>query len=232
MPGDAQRRRAGFHRAELLQVLYEAVKKNPNIQMHVNKRLQKVEKVSDKEMNVIFQDGTSATANLVIGADGIHSVVRDSYIEDRPIFSGYVAYRGLIPMDKVREFWSYDDSDVSGFWTQQGKHFMTYTLHKTLTNCRYPISTNGSILNIVAFCSGHKFPPKKESWVSKAPKSEVFEVYKGWDPIVQKIIGLMDDEPGCWALYDRLPYKQWVFEDGKVVLMGDAAHVCVHTYCR
>jgi len=35
----------------------------------------------------------------------------------------------------------------------------------------------------------------------------------------------MEDEPGCWALYDRLPYKQWVFEDGKVVLMGDAAHV-------
>jgi hypothetical protein len=35
----------------------------------------------------------------------------------------------------------------------------------------------------------------------------------------------MEDEPGCWALYDRLPYKNWVFEDGKVVLMGDAAHV-------
>ena len=43
--------------------------------------------------------------------------------------------------------------------------------------------------------------------------------------MVQKLIELMEDEPGCWALYDRLPYKSWVFENGKVVLMGDAAHV-------
>ena len=80
-------------------------------------------------------------------------------------------------------------------------------------------------MNIVAFASGHKNPPKKESWVSKAPRSEVFEVYKNWEPTVQKLIALMENEPGCWALYDRLPYKNWVFEDGKVVLMGDAAHV-------
>jgi len=35
----------------------------------------------------------------------------------------------------------------------------------------------------------------------------------------------MEDEPGCWALYDRAPLKEWVFDDGKVVLMGDSAHV-------
>jgi len=96
--------------------------------MHVNKRLVKVEKLSDEEMKLEFQDGTTATANLVIGADGIHSVVRSGYLNDDPIFSGIVAYRGLIPMEKVREFWPYDDSDVSGFWTQQGKHFMTYRI--------------------------------------------------------------------------------------------------------
>ena len=50
-------------------------------------------------------------------------------------------------------------------------------------------------------------------------------MYKGWHPVVQKLIDLMEDEPGCWALYDRLPLKQWVFEEGKVVLMGDSAHV-------
>lgn len=128
IPETAQRRRSGFHRAELLQVLYEAIRKNPNIRMHVNKRLVKVEKLSDEEMKLEFHDGTTATANLVIGADGIHSVVRSHYLNDEPIFSGIVAYRGLIPMEKVREFWPFDDSDVSGFWTQQGKHFMTYLI--------------------------------------------------------------------------------------------------------
>src|SRR5271170_1103127 len=128
MPENQRRRRAGFHRAELLQVLYDAARKNPKIQMHVNKRLAKVERVSTKEMKLEFQDGTTTTTNLVIGADGIHSVVRGHYLKDDPIFSGLVAYRGLIPMEKVREFWPWDDSDVSGFWTQQGKHFMTYHL--------------------------------------------------------------------------------------------------------
>jgi salicylate hydroxylase len=126
IPGDKKRRRAGLHRAELLQVLHDAVSRNPNIKMHVNKRLAGLERISDKEMKLEFQDGTTTTANLVVGADGIHSVVRNTYIEDEPIFSGLVAYRGLIPMEKVREFWPYEDSDVSGFWTQQGKHFMTY----------------------------------------------------------------------------------------------------------
>ena len=124
----AERRRPGYHRAELLQILYEAIRKNPNIRMHINKRLVKLENVSDQVMKLEFQDGTTATANLVIGADGIHSVVRSHYLNDKPIFSGIVAYRGLIPMEKVLEFWPFEDSDVSGFWTQQGKHFMTYDL--------------------------------------------------------------------------------------------------------
>jgi salicylate hydroxylase len=130
MPNNRKRRRAGFHRAELLEVLYNAVSKNPKIQMHVNKRLAKVEKLSAEEMKLEFQDGSTATTNLAVGADGIHSVVRGHYITDKPIFSGTVAYRGLVPMDIVREFWGYDDSDVSGFWTEQGKHFMTYLFLK------------------------------------------------------------------------------------------------------
>jgi len=130
MGENKKRRRAGLHRAELLQVLFDAVSANKHIKMHTDKRVSGLEKISEKEMKLTFQDGTTATANLVIGADGIHSVVRSHYLKDEPIFSGYVAYRGLIPMEQVREFWPYEDSDVSGFWTQQGKHFMTYLASK------------------------------------------------------------------------------------------------------
>ena len=86
------------------------------------------------------------------------------------------------------------------------------------------MSTDGRLLNTVGFAP-EPSAEKRESWVQKAPKSEVLEVYKGWDPTVQKLIGLMPDEIGSWALYDRLPYNSWVFEEGKVVLVGDAAHV-------
>jgi len=126
LPGTLLRRRAGLHRAELLQILYEAVQKNPDIKMHTNRRLAGLEKVSNSEMRLDFQDGSTATANLVVGADGIHSVVRGHYLKDEAIFSGIVAYRGLVPMEEVVKFWDFDDSDVSGLFTQQGKHFMTY----------------------------------------------------------------------------------------------------------
>jgi hypothetical protein len=86
------------------------------------------------------------------------------------------------------------------------------------------VSTDGRLLNTVGFAP-EPSAEKRESWVQKAPKSEVLEVYKGWDPTVQKLIDLMPDEIGSWALYDRLPYNSWVFEEGKVVLVGDAAHV-------
>jgi salicylate hydroxylase len=131
LPGTAQRRRAGLHRAELLQVLFDAVSKNPNIKMHTNKHISRLTTLSDDEMQMEFQDSSTAIANLVVGADGIHSVVRGTYLKDEAIFSGIVAYRGLVPMEKVVEFWGFDDSDVSGFFTQQGKHFMTCFLKRT-----------------------------------------------------------------------------------------------------
>jgi hypothetical protein len=93
-----------------------------------------------------------------------------------------------------------------------------------LVDIRYPVSTDGRLLNTVAFAQ-EASAEKRESWVQKAPKAEVRQVYKGWDPTVQKLIDLMPDEIGSWALYDRLPYSSWVFEEGKVVLIGDAAHV-------
>lgn len=81
------------------------------------------------------------------------------------------------------------------------------------------------MVNVVAFESGYNQPHSKEAWVTKVSRSQVFEVYKDWHPVIQTYIGLMDEEPSRWALYDRLPCSSWVFEKGKVVLMGDAAHV-------
>lgn len=116
---------AAFHRPKLIQVLYEAVSKHENGRIHVNKRLTGMERVSPKEMKLNFDDGTTATTDLVIGADGIRSVVRSLYVGDAPVFSGFTAHRGLIPMDKVREFWPNEDSEMPGIWTQQGKHIVT-----------------------------------------------------------------------------------------------------------
>lgn len=114
---------AAFHRAKLIEILYDAVSKHDNGRIHVKKRLAGLERLSTDQMQLSFEDGTIETADLVIGADGLRSVVRSLYVPDTPIFSGYVACRGLPPMDKVREVWL-NDSDVPTIWTQQGKHIV------------------------------------------------------------------------------------------------------------
>jgi salicylate hydroxylase len=64
----------------------------------------------------------------------------------------------------------------------------------------------------------------KESWTSSAPREDLAREFEGWDPVLGKLIECMEPTPGKWRLNDREPLSQWSFMDGKVVLLGDAAH--------
>ena len=93
------------HRAHFVNDLIAAV---PKDRVHMSKRLIKIEDNfrSDEPVALSFADGTTATADAVIGADGIHSYVREFMMgkeEAKPTFSGSVAYRGLVPMDLAVE---------------------------------------------------------------------------------------------------------------------------------
>jgi salicylate hydroxylase len=81
-------------------------------------------------------------------------------------------------------------------------------------------------LNVVAFVSIRKeaLGSLKESWSATGQRSEVVEHFAGFDEPVRKIISLLSQTPSKWVLNDRNPIKQWAFMNGKVVLMGDAAH--------
>lgn len=90
------------HRAHFLD---ELVKGIPAYRAHFNKRLQHLEETEDG-VTLYFKDDTTATADVVIGADGVHSTVREFLIgaeAAKPVFSGSVIYRGLVPMDKAIE---------------------------------------------------------------------------------------------------------------------------------
>lgn len=91
------------HRAHFLDELVRLV---PAQRAHFNKRLELIEDEADKEVVLRFKDGTTATADAVIGADGIHSHVREYLLgkeASQPVFAGSVAYRGLVPMDAAVE---------------------------------------------------------------------------------------------------------------------------------
>ena len=90
------------HRAHFLDELVKGV---PAYRAHFNKRLKSLEE-TERGVTLSFNDGTSATADVVIGADGVHSTVRESLVgaeAAKPVFSGAVIYRGLVPMAKAIE---------------------------------------------------------------------------------------------------------------------------------
>lgn len=171
-------------------------------------------------MTLRFADGTEALADLVVGCDGIHSTLRSQFSSDNPRYSGRVAYRGLVPIDKIKPWWPFHTYSVS--WLGLGKHFLVF-----------PISRNRT-LNIVAFVStGEKeLGGLKESWTATGDRDDLAKDFDGFESTVRKIISLMPQHPSKWVINDRDPLDQWVFASGKVVLMGDAAHAVRITESR
>ena len=162
-------------------------------------------------MIIHFADGSTAEANLVIACDGIHSAVRNQFVVDKPLFSGTVAYRGVIPTASLTE-WPFPSYSV--LWVAKHRHFLVF-----------PIAQNKS-LNIVAFVTKgvDAVVDVEESWTSICDRSDVETDFAGFDKYVQEIISLMPEKPSKWKLNDRLPLDQWHYLDGKVMLLGDAAH--------
>lgn len=166
-------------------------------------------------VSISFADGTTASANLVIACDGIHSIIRSQFAVDKPIYSGRIAFRGVVPMSAIAPDWPYSSWTIS--WLAPNKHFLAF-----------PISKNKQ-LNVVAFLAKDEgeLGGLKESWKASAPRARLEEEYKGWTDTVQKIIQAMPLVISEWKINDREPLSQWHYMDGKVVLSGDAAHAMV-----
>ncbi|KAH8672600.1 hypothetical protein BGZ60DRAFT_405199 [Tricladium varicosporioides] len=207
----------GMHRGEFLEVLVGAVKKLDHVDLIGGKKFTRIREVKgdDGGKSVIeFSDGTTTSADLVIGCDGIHSAVRAQYTTDRPSYSGRIAHRGLVEVKDVIEGWPFES--LAAQWMAPDRHFLVF-----------PISSN-KFLNVVAFVTK---PEKdlgtlRESWTAEGSIADFREDFKDFDPTVQKIINLVGEKgnPSVWLINDRDPLPEWVFEDGKVVLVGDASH--------
>lgn len=107
------------------------------------------------DVTLHFRDGTSATADLVVGCDGIHSMLRSQFSADHPRYSGQIAYRGLVSITpELRAWWPFPSYSAS--WLGPDKHFLVF-----------PISRN-TLLNVVAFVSTeeHALGGLKESWTA------------------------------------------------------------------
>ncbi|KAJ5606680.1 hypothetical protein N7510_009461 [Penicillium lagena] len=201
------------HRADFLEVLYNEIRKRGCAKLETGKKAVKLEDCGST-VSIIFEDGSSSLAHLVIACDGIHSTIRSQFAVDRPTYSGRIAYRGTLPFagTELAESWPYPSLTVS--WLAPDKHFLVFPISK------------GRLLNVVGFVTKHEdeLDGLKESWKSAAPREDLEQEYAGWTPKVQKIIRSMSPVVSKWKLNDRELLSDWCYMDGKVVLSGDAAH--------
>jgi salicylate hydroxylase len=144
-------------------------------------------------------------ADAAIGADGIHSVIRDFVTaQEKPRSSGLCAFRCLVPAERAPEMAL---RPVQTLWLGPGRHFV-----------HYPISA-GRLINIVAMAPAGDW--RSESWTADGEISDLAREFERWDERVHQLI-VSATQTKRWALFDRAPLEQWTA--GRVALLGDAAH--------
>lgn len=195
-----------IHRADLQTVLLDAVRSEPSIQLFVGRTL---EDLSQDANGVTLRVRTSSgveetlTADLAIGADGVRSVVRKAIGDVRePVYRGYIAWRttvdtALSPATLPR--------NETGLWLGSKGHVV-----------HYPVK-NGKQINIVAIL---KSPHPVEGWTEQGQLETLFDGLGSVAPELRKLLSCQKN----WLLWSLADINAQKMSDGRVALLGDAAH--------
>jgi salicylate hydroxylase len=212
--GDVCARRYGehtwtMHRADLLAVLRSAV---PAGAVRLGRHCTGVTQDAGG-VTLTFSSGGPVRADLVIAADGIHSVLRDHVTTaSTPRDSGLCAWRSLVPAVAAPVF---ARRPVQTLWLGHRHHLV-----------HYPVSA-GRLVNIVAFSPAR--PGEVESWTAVGQVADLAAEFAGWDPRLGGLIAAAG-HVGRWSVLDRAPLPRWV--NRRIALLGDAAHPMLPFYAQ
>jgi salicylate hydroxylase len=195
-----------IHREDLMEALTTAASNNASIELHNNCAVTDLHE-DDAGITVQISNGQQFSGDLLIGADGIRSSVRESmFVEQPPVFTGNVAWRALVPASSLPPGLISPNATV---WWGPGGHFVHYYVR------------NADLVNCV--CVVEKTGWEIESWTQRGMQHEIKSAFTGWHRNVQQLIdNIPDDDLFKWALFDRRPLTQW--SRGRVTLLGDACH--------
>lgn len=193
---------AVIHRADIHGSLVEGAKQYGNLEIITNCHIQKVDQ-DDAGVTITDQNGKQYHGQALIGADGVKSVVRDTYVGDPALVTGHVVYRAVVPESEFPEDLKWNAASI---WVGPNCHLVHYPLR------------GGKEYNVVVTFHSRE----KEQWgVTDGSKEEVLSYFQGICPKARQLIELPKSWRR-WATADREPIETWTF--GRVTLLGDAAH--------
>ena len=191
----------GIHRADLQAILSAAVGLD---RIQLRKRLVDIHDTGTRAA-LRFDDGSTAEADLVVGADGARSVVRRWMLGyDDALYSGCSGFRGVVPMDMLQ---SLPDPSALQFWVGPGGHLLHYPMGKNHIN--------------FLLVERHPTPWPRREWTMPATEGEQLRHFAQWHPAVVEMI-TAKPVSDRWGLFHRPPLGRWT--KGRVTLLGDAAH--------
>jgi 2-polyprenyl-6-methoxyphenol hydroxylase-like FAD-dependent oxidoreductase len=190
-----------LHRNDLLSALLEGCEQS-GVKLHTDAHVTSLEDTGDGVV-AVTADGRAFTADIAVGADGLHSRIRKLFADDEPVNSGFVAYRGAVPMEQVERH--ADLRDVVA-WLGPGLHLVQYPLR------------SGRMYNQVAVFRSPSFARGDQDYGNPA---ELKEAFAGCSEHVRESLGTLSID-NRWPMLDRPPIPGWAY--GRLALLGDAAH--------
>ncbi|KAL1963184.1 hypothetical protein VTN77DRAFT_8617 [Rasamsonia byssochlamydoides] len=204
------------HRAHLHEGLV-TIARQLGAQIYIDSRIVRVDYENSDEVTVETYKGVKYTFDLVVGADGINSIVRRTLFPDvtpEPPTTN-CAYRAIVPYDQIRKdpiAKELIEKLTMEVWMAPNAYIITY-----------PICA-GKDLNLVL---SHHRPEKLRATQFDVPIEELREQYKDFDPRIKRIVDMIP-RTSRWPLMVTGPLKSWSSKKKNVVLMGDAAHSMVN----
>lgn len=192
------------HRADFHSILVKAVIKTGG-------RIHLASEIVDSGANekagwIQLANGEKVEGDIVVGADGLKSVIRRKFAPAPAKFTGHVAYRGLVPVNEPLK----SLADKPGAFVGPERLVAFYPLR------------NGELINLVFLSRQSGW--EKDGWTIPAERQELKKIYQGWAEPVQNMIANLDEgKLFKWAVNAHEPLEYWTLDD-RLVLLGDAAH--------